>query len=335
MVFENSRGSGFQLGNIKPELVSGGRNHLVIIEGNTVHRWNKITGYWHTHGNKWKYTNSYLQDSIVQLASGDNHSVLVTQKGQLWFLDNEKCSEWIVATTRNQEEQIIQVACGKGHTIVLTKTQDENYNIWGGGSNLFGQTGSTNKRLTHAMEKMLTTKSTITQIACGEYCSFYLTEESKLYACGKHEASGLCHYNGFKYYKTLDHPAAKLIIHQHSIFVQTQNCLYDVVTSKLFYPCPSGVTTKIFSFNHTPTMIFSKNNSIYLWCNKHMMSCQVTNKLSLLEQFDIDQDLSIQHIHMTETCIVVFCVPSTKQVGLQIHRCESKTNFYDVVFKFL
>lgn len=97
-----------------------------------------------------------------------------------------------------QETRVLQVACGRAHSLVLT----DNEGVFSMGNNSYGQCG---RKITEGevysesqlIYRLLNFGSKVTQIACGQDHSLFRTEKGEIYACGwgADGQTGLGHYN--------------------------------------------------------------------------------------------------------------------------------------------
>jgi len=72
------------------------------------------------------------------------------------------------------------------HTVVLTESEDGSTKIFGMGSSEYGQLGygGTLTQWT-PLEIKFGGNDKVTQVACGAFHTLFLTDEGKVYACGK------------------------------------------------------------------------------------------------------------------------------------------------------
>ncbi|XP_030648384.1 RCC1-like G exchanging factor-like protein [Chanos chanos] len=97
-----------------------------------------------------------------------------------------------------QETQVIQVSCGRAHSLVLTDAEG----VFSMGNNSYGQCG---RKIiedeiysgSHIIHKIEGFDSRVTQVACGQDHSLFLTETGTVYACGwgADGQTGLGHHN--------------------------------------------------------------------------------------------------------------------------------------------
>lgn len=87
--------------------------------------------------------------------------------------------------SKHQDTKVLQVACGRAHSLVVTDQEG----VFSMGNNAYGQCG---RRIvedelygaSHVIHKMEGFDSSVTQVACGQDHSLFLTETGKVYACG-------------------------------------------------------------------------------------------------------------------------------------------------------
>lgn len=94
--------------------------------------------------------------------------------------------------------KVVQVACGRAHSLILTDQEG----VFSMGNNAYGQCG---RRIvedevysgSHTIHKMEGFSSRVTQVACGQDHSLFLTETGKVLACGwgADGQTGLGHHN--------------------------------------------------------------------------------------------------------------------------------------------
>lgn len=100
--------------------------------------------------------------------------------------------------TNPQETRVLQVSCGRAHSLVLTDSEG----VFSMGNNAYGQCGRkiiedevySGSHLVHKMEGF---DSRVVQVVCGQDHSLFLTESGSVYACGwgADGQTGLGHHN--------------------------------------------------------------------------------------------------------------------------------------------
>uniref|UniRef100_A0A8C9TJI6 RCC1 like n=1 Tax=Scleropages formosus TaxID=113540 RepID=A0A8C9TJI6_SCLFO len=110
--------------------------------------------------------------------------------------DRQKSYEYVLEPSpvalplaRPQETRVVQVACGRAHSLVLTDAEG----VFSLGNNAYGQCGR------KIVEEEIYSCSAVSllQVACGQDHSLFLTERGQVYACGwgADGQTGLGHYN--------------------------------------------------------------------------------------------------------------------------------------------
>ncbi|KAB0395912.1 hypothetical protein E2I00_000331, partial [Balaenoptera physalus] len=99
---------------------------------------------------------------------------------------------------RPQETQVLQVSCGRAHSLVLT----DNEGVLSMGSNCYGQCGRkvVEKEVyseSHKVHRMQDFDGQVVQVACGQDHSLFLTDKGEVYSCGwgADGQTGLGHYD--------------------------------------------------------------------------------------------------------------------------------------------
>ncbi|XP_050965366.1 RCC1-like G exchanging factor-like protein [Labeo rohita] len=97
-----------------------------------------------------------------------------------------------------QETRVLQVSCGRAHSLVLTDSEG----VFSMGNNAYGQCG---RKIvedevysgSHVVHKIEGFDSQVTQVACGQDHSLFLTDSGSVYACGwgADGQTGLGHHN--------------------------------------------------------------------------------------------------------------------------------------------
>nr|XP_033778132.1 RCC1-like G exchanging factor-like protein isoform X2 [Geotrypetes seraphini] len=99
---------------------------------------------------------------------------------------------------RPQETQVLQVSCGRAHSLILTNKEG----VFSMGNNSYGQCGRkvidgevySESQLIHRIERF---DDSVVQVVCGQDHSLFRTEKGEVYACGwgADGQTGLGHYN--------------------------------------------------------------------------------------------------------------------------------------------
>ncbi|RWS07496.1 putative E3 ubiquitin-protein ligase HERC4-like isoform X2 [Dinothrombium tinctorium] len=135
--------------------------------------------------------------SVVQIASGFNHNLVLTEAGQVFAwgcnlygqLGISRSSDTYVSKPmlikRLGHEFIIQIACGGNHCLALSKTGV--LHAWG--SNIFGQIGISSREVNVYMPSVITSIRwvPIAYITAGGFHSVALSVTGVIYIWGKNE----------------------------------------------------------------------------------------------------------------------------------------------------
>uniref|UniRef100_H0XSC7 RCC1-like G exchanging factor-like protein n=2 Tax=Otolemur garnettii TaxID=30611 RepID=H0XSC7_OTOGA len=99
---------------------------------------------------------------------------------------------------RPQETRVLQVSCGRAHSLVLTDSEG----VFSMGNNSYGQCG---RKVvedeiyseSHKIHRMQDFDGQVVQVACGQDHSLFLTDKGEVYSCGwgADGQTGLGHYN--------------------------------------------------------------------------------------------------------------------------------------------
>lgn len=97
-----------------------------------------------------------------------------------------------------QETRVMQVSCGRAHSLVLTDSEG----VFSMGNNAYGQCGRTIVEDevysgSHVVQQIEGFDSRVIQVACGQDHSVFLTEKGSVYSCGwgADGQTGLGHHN--------------------------------------------------------------------------------------------------------------------------------------------
>lgn len=324
-------------------MIGGGKNHIIVIccerDLFSIHCWTKITGFWFQQSKQWNYHHYTANSKPLSITSGDENSVITLQSGEVCIFQNEYDTKFLFQTQLAQE-QIIQVACGKLHTIFLTKNKDK-YCIWSCGYGLCGQTGcsSENGEWFHSLKKVVDVKKEIVYIACGEYCSLYVTIDDQVFVCGSHHELNIGNKNGFLLHQRIDLKKLRgweqLFIHHKMLLVKRAGDFYVFNTKsdtyEIFYPCPELTRNEMggfYCFTHTPTILFWKGRSLHMWGGQNVNDYLLGDTI----RFNLPASKIINGVHMTESCIFVHVADVIVALPEVLH--SAKTNFHDVEFLF-
>ncbi|XP_058425187.1 RCC1-like G exchanging factor-like protein isoform X2 [Diceros bicornis minor] len=99
---------------------------------------------------------------------------------------------------RPQETQVLQVSCGRAHSLILTDGEG----VFSLGNNSYGQCGrkvveNEIYSESHKVHRMQDFDGQVVQVACGQDHSLFLTDKGKVYSCGwgADGQTGLGHYS--------------------------------------------------------------------------------------------------------------------------------------------
>lgn len=99
---------------------------------------------------------------------------------------------------RPQETRVLQVSCGRAHSLVLTDGEG----VFSMGNNSYGQCGrkvveNEIYSESHRVHRMQDFDGQVVQVACGQDHSLFLTDQGEVYSCGwgADGQTGLGHYN--------------------------------------------------------------------------------------------------------------------------------------------
>ena len=136
---------------------------------------------------------------IIQIACGSSHTMFLTSLGNVYGCGRNNFNQVsssgddsinepakIEITDFPETVEIIQIACGRSHTMFLTSMG----NVYGCGDNNYRQVNTSNIDIIPQQTKItdfspqLVSDETITEIACGLYHTMFLTSEGNVYGCG-------------------------------------------------------------------------------------------------------------------------------------------------------
>ncbi|KAL4660567.1 Williams-Beuren syndrome chromosomal region 16 protein [Arapaima gigas] len=111
--------------------------------------------------------------------------------------DRQKSYEYVLEPSpvslplaRPQETRVLQVSCGRAHSLILTDSEG----VFSVGNNAYGQCG---RKIVEDEVYRTCNTAFLLQVACGQDHSLFLTETGQVYACGwgADGQTGLGHYN--------------------------------------------------------------------------------------------------------------------------------------------
>jgi len=190
------------------QVACGGRFTLALTKRGDVWSWGRFqasnfprlfTDSW-CNGYESRGENGIKGLKIAQVAAGDQHMAVRTKEGQVYtwgYNDYGQLGWGIHGTDRvgqqrpNQvkgaieNEEIIEVVCGGGHTVAISKTA----RVFAWGSNANGQLG-------HAMRDVfpepveIPLGDPVCKVRAGWQCTVYITESARPIICGGIKAEG-------------------------------------------------------------------------------------------------------------------------------------------------
>ncbi len=141
--------------------------------------------------NKPKLINALLNEIVVQISCGFWHSSVLTKCGDLFGFGRNDFGYIGCGNNTNQlkpikiygfnNEKIVSIACGAGHSLVLTDVG----HVYSWGYNIYGQLGIGNITNQNTPQKILLNNNQIIKsICCGYAHSLLLTTDGDIYAFG-------------------------------------------------------------------------------------------------------------------------------------------------------
>eukprot|EP01100_Stratorugosa_tubuloviscum_P012041 TRINITY_DN553_c0_g1_i1.p1 TRINITY_DN553_c0_g1~~TRINITY_DN553_c0_g1_i1.p1 ORF type:complete len:846 (-),score=248.58 TRINITY_DN553_c0_g1_i1:124-2661(-) len=137
---------------------------------------------------------NFFGKTIVQVGAGREHTVFLTDLGQLYSCGSNTFGQLGLGHTSNQDKpewvsslssyRIIQVACGAFFSLVLT----ESGSVWSFGQGKEGQLGNGDTEFLIApimIEHKILSRIRIVQIAAGSFHALALTRDNKIFSWGK------------------------------------------------------------------------------------------------------------------------------------------------------
>ncbi len=138
-----------------------------------------------------KLINALKKLYVVQIVCGRGHSLVLTKSGELYGFGYNKGGQIGCGNTRNQftpiningfnNEKIVSIACGGGHSLVLTNIGQ----VYSWGSNSFGQLGLGNSAIQDRPKRIdLNSDQVVKSISCGWDHCLLLTTDGDIYGFG-------------------------------------------------------------------------------------------------------------------------------------------------------
>ncbi|XP_018392811.1 PREDICTED: RCC1 and BTB domain-containing protein 1-like [Cyphomyrmex costatus] len=168
---------------------------------------------------------------IIDIACGFNHSIALTEFGELYFWGVHKYKHKFTKFTILAGKKIVYISCGGAFTIVVI----ENGEVYGWGINFSGQlgVGDTNNRTTPCQLNSLK-NIVIVKVACGYMHTLALTDEGDLYVWGENSCGQLGTGNQRNWYEpvVIEHQMGRVLdiaasyCHDISIAIGKEGRLY-------------------------------------------------------------------------------------------------------------
>ncbi|KAE8744459.1 hypothetical protein FOCC_FOCC008934 [Frankliniella occidentalis] len=145
-------------------------------------------------GDQWsaKTVKNLALSTVIQVACGQNHSLALTNDGQLYSWGCNRFGQLGLGTTSEQERKptlitslagipIAIIACGSNHSFAVSKSGA----VFGWGKNTCGQLGlsdCSNRKYPAQLKSLRSIR--VKFIACGEDFSVFLTRDGGVFTCG-------------------------------------------------------------------------------------------------------------------------------------------------------
>ncbi|KAG2387862.1 hypothetical protein C9374_001456 [Naegleria lovaniensis] len=211
----------------------------------------------------------------IDVALGHDHAVVLTSTANVYTIglnQSGQCGtggsnkdfhvifQKVKIAFEHKDDHVIQIACGEDFTICLTRHGD----CYGSGRNTCGRMGISTQRNVEdehgnifnftKIDIPLQANDKIVNITCGTSNSCFLSEQGRVYMCGKNHHSQLSKMGGLKAVTTptlvpLKHAVKKVFCSQESItfFVTEYNEIYAVGSND--YDIIRPMSSKNMSFN--------------------------------------------------------------------------------------
>ena len=199
--------------------------------------------------------------SIHSIACGEEHTIFLTRDREVYACGRnnngqigvKKSTERLVTPTKLYLlENIVSVACGAYHTLVLN-LEGEVYSF---GNNSSSQLGiNENQEMESGLYYKIDIPS-IKSISCGATCSMILTDDGKLYGSGSSCFGQLGTYNSISSFTELNFNDIDFVIQlRHTTFVKTKTTLECVGADCEGHYCSSTNYSENDSIITMPTTI--------------------------------------------------------------------------------
>ncbi|GLV44383.1 claret [Carabus blaptoides fortunei] len=202
--------------------------------------------------------------------------------------------------------EVISVACGKSHTIVLT-----NFGVYSWGSNCYGQLGLGPVVYQASYPSLVPSLSSeiIIDVSAGQYHSLALTNDGRVYSWGWGVYGQLGHGNVQDVHepRVIKHLSDKIITqisagHAHSIVLSSEGVVYSFGSNN-FGQLGNGTSTKscrpvqillnekiiLIATNYFHNLAVGTDNKLYIWgSSPQVLRHQVHTykRIKLTQQFD-------------------------------------------------
>lgn len=146
------------------------------------------------HKNKvtFQFHDFFKGKKIKKAAIGSEHALYLTESGEVYACGQNKSGQLglgyssdcittpqLMMVSRNN--RIVDIAVGNSHSIFLTKDGQ----VYTCGNNEYGQLGLTEKLNQSTPRLIYLSDKKINKVSAGEYHSLFLTQDKKVYVCGK------------------------------------------------------------------------------------------------------------------------------------------------------
>ena len=135
-----------------------------------------------------------LEEGVVQVAAGGNHSLFIKEDGSLWGMGRNDQGQLGIDNEDDQKTPVqirtsgvVQVTAGTDHSLFI----DENGTLWGMGSSSSGQLGIDNNSTPQPIA------NGVIQVSAGDSHTLYIDSNGSLWGMGLNEDGqlGLGHSN--------------------------------------------------------------------------------------------------------------------------------------------
>ncbi|KAL7644766.1 UNVERIFIED_CONTAM: hypothetical protein RMT77_004579 [Armadillidium vulgare] len=143
-------------------------------------------------------------DIILKVACGDEHTTIVTGSGRVFVIGNNSNGQLGLGSRKSvskpscikalKPQRVIQIACGRAHTLAATDIGS----VFAWGNNGDGQLGVGNFEDKNSPVEILKLPKPPLQLAAGSAHSMLLTDNGQIYAWGSNKEGQLGFLNGSK-----------------------------------------------------------------------------------------------------------------------------------------